>query len=161
MQWQLMGDWGGAGPTDVKVNAILAVAPDADLTKQREALVQRDADARAQALKDRQAAREKYGKTTALSPVIQAVYAAAPDVLALQMHSGKITPSHLSVYALQPGDTTRADDGATILKRGGEEIGYLIGPKHDGLVTFEGFSGDPLLTIEADDPANYTVTSPG
>ena len=160
MQWQMMGDWGGAGPMDVKVNAILAVAPDAGLTKQREALVQRDAEARAQALKDRQAAREKYGKITADSPVIQAVYAAGPDVLALQIHSGRITPSHLSDYAPQPGDTTRADGGATVLKRGGEEIGYLIGPKHDGLVTFEGFAGDPLLTVEADDPANYTMTSP-
>ena len=160
MQWQMLGDWAGAGPTDVRVNAILAVAPDAELTKQRQALVQRDADARAQALRDRQAAREKYARPTALAPVIQALYAAAPDVLAIQIHSGKIAPSHLSAYAPKPGDEAKTHDNGTFLTRGGQEIGYLIGPKHDSLVTFEGFSGDPLLTMEADDPANYAVTSP-
>ncbi len=159
MQWQLLGDWGGAGPTDVKVSAILAVAPDAALQTQREALTQRDADARAQAVKDRQAARAKYGKITPQSPIIETVYAAAPDVLALQIHTGKITPSHLSAYTPQPGDAAKTHDNATFLTRGGQEIGYLIGPKHDGLVTFEGFTGDPLLTAEADDPVNYTIKS--
>ena len=127
MQWQLLGDWGGAGPTDVKVNAILAVAPDAALTKQRTALVLRDDAARAQALKDRQAGRDKYAKTSPLSPVIRAVYAAAPDVLAIQIHSGTITPSHLSAYAARPGDAAKVRDGATFLTRGGQEVGYLIG----------------------------------
>jgi endoglucanase len=159
MQWQLLGDWGGDGPVAVRVTAIVAVAPDAALRMARAALAQKDAEAVARARKDREEARAKYGKTTALSPVVEAVYAAAPDVLALQIHSGKITPSHLSVYTMQPGDTTRVDGVATILTRGGQDIGYLIGPKKDGLVTFEGFSGDPLLTAEVDDPMNYTVRS--
>jgi endoglucanase len=159
MQWQLMGDWGGDGQVDVRVSAILAAAPDAAIIQARQALARKDTDVRAQATQDRQAAREKYGKTTALSPVVEAVYAAAPDVLALQIHSGKITPAHLSRYTPQPGDTTKAHDGATTLLRGGQEAGYLIGPKHDGLVTMEGFAGDPLLTQEADNAANYRVTS--
>ena len=159
MQWQLLGDWGGDGPVDLQVSAILDDAPDTSLVRAREARVQKDTEARAQAQKDRQAAREKYGKVNALSPVIETVYAAAPDVLALQLHSGKITPAHLSAYVPQPGDAAKAQNGATMLVRGGQEVGYLIGPKHDGLVTMEGFAGDPLLTQEVDDAANYTIMS--
>ena len=160
IQWQMMGDWSSDGPTDLRVEAILAVAPDAALRTARAALARKDAEAAAQAKKDREDARAKYAQTTASSPVVEAVYAAAPDVLALRIHSGKITQSHLSVYAKQTGDTTRVENAATILMRGGQDIGYLIGQKRDGLVTFEGFSGDPLLTVEADDRANYTVRSP-
>ena len=113
MQWQLLGDWGGAGPTDVRVNAILAVAPDAALTKQREALVQRDADARAQALRDRQAARERYAKVTASSPVIQAVYAGAPDVLGdpdAQREDHPLAPERLRASAGRRGEDSRQRD---------------------------------------------------
>lgn len=159
MQWQMMGDWGGDGPTDVRVEAILAVAPDASIRQAREALVQRDAAAQAQALQDRQVAREKYGKTTPLSPRVEAVYAAAPDVLALQIQAGKVLPTRLTAYTPQTGDQVKTHDNATFLTRGGQEIGYLVGPKHNGFVAFEGFEGDPLLTTEADDPANYTIRS--
>ena len=160
IQWQMMGDWGGDGPVDVTVEAILAVAPDAAITQARAARAQQEAAALEQAREDREAARAKYGTPTALSPVIQAVYAAAPDVLALQIHTGRITPSRLVPYRPQPGDVQKADSGTTLLVRGGRQIGYLIGPKHDALVTMEGLAGDPLLEAEADDPANDTVRSP-
>ena len=39
----------------------------------------------------------------AQSPVAQAIYAAAPDVLALEIHSGTITPSRLLPYVPQAG----------------------------------------------------------
>lgn len=159
MQWQMLGDWGGDGPVDVRVEAVLTVAPDAALIKARQARTQREGDARAQAQKDREAARAKYGKPTALSPVVQAVYAAAPDVLAIQIHTGKISPMHLDPYTVQPGDERRVKDGTTLLVRGGQEVGHLIGPKKDSFVAYEGFEGDPLLEAEADDPANYTVKS--
>lgn len=159
MQWQMMGDWSGDGPTDLRVEEIVAVAPNAFLRTARQALAQKDAEALAQAKKDREEQRAKYAKTTTLSPVVQAVYSAAPDVIALQIHSGKITPSHLSVYVKQPSDEIKTHDNGTYLTRGSQEIGYLIGQKKDGLVTFEGFAGDPLLTAEADDPTNYTIAS--
>ncbi|MBV9852844.1 MAG: glycoside hydrolase family 9 protein [Armatimonadetes bacterium] len=160
MQWQMMGDWGGDGPVDVRVGAILAVAPDAAIRQARQARAQRDAEALAQAWRDREALRAKYGRRTALSPVVQAVYAAGPDVLALQIHTGRVTPSRLIPYAPRPGESRKAADGATVLVRGGQEVGWLIGPKKDSLVTYEGFVGDPLLETEADDPANYRVSSP-
>ena len=159
MQWQMMGDWGGDGPVDVRVEAILAVRPDAAITQARQARTQRDAAAQAQAQKDRAAARARYGTPTPLSPVVQAVYAAAPDVLALQIHSGRITPGRLEQYAAQPGDERRVKDGMTLLVRGGQEVGHLIGPKKDSFVAYEGFEGDPLLEAEADEPANYAVRS--
>lgn len=159
MQWQLLGDWAGSGPVDIKVNAVLAAPPDAAMQKQRQAQADADAAAAAKTQADKAAAQAKYGTVSALSPVVQAVYAAGPDLLALVIHSGTITPSHLSPYAPQPGDTSKFHDNGLFLSRGGQEIGYLIGPKHDSLVTFEGFSGDPLLTAETDDPANYKITS--
>ena len=158
-QWQLSGDYSGDGPVDLRVSAILAAVPDAVITSARLASVQKDADAQARALRDRQAAREKYGRVSALSPIVETAYAAAPDVLALQISTGTITPARLSRYALMPGDIAKRGDSGTTLIRGGQETGFLIGQKHDGLETPEGFSGDALLTAEADDPANYTVTS--
>ena len=159
MQWQLLGDWGGDGPVDVQVSAIRAAVPDASITQARQASARKDVDVRAQAAKDRQATRAKYGKVTALSPAVEAVYAAAPDVLALQIHTGRIMPAHLSAYVPHPGDIQKKGDNATLLVRGGQEVGTLIGQKHDGLDTPEGFADDPLLTAEADDPANYTIRS--
>ncbi|MGD0091257.1 MAG: glycoside hydrolase family 9 protein [Planctomycetota bacterium] len=163
-QWQMMGDWGGDGAVDVRVLAILAVKPDDNIRKARVALAKQEEEARIQAEKDRQANRAKYAKPTPDSPEIQAVYAAAPDVLALQIHSGKITPCKLSDYQPQPGDVKDDKGGKDRprLKRNGKDLGMLIGPpgKESGLVAFEGFSGDPLLLAEADDAANYKIKSP-
>ncbi|MBC8101513.1 MAG: glycoside hydrolase family 9 protein, partial [Cytophagales bacterium] len=66
---------------------------------------------------------------------------------------------HYEPYLPQAGDTTRADGSAVILKRGGKEIGYLIGVRKDGFVAFETFSGDPLLDDAAENAATYTVQS--
>ncbi len=47
-----------------------------------------------------------------------------------------------------------------ILKRGGEETGWLIGPKRDQLVRYERFVGDPLVFDDVTgDPARFTVRS--
>ena len=99
------------------------------------------------------------GSASAQAPTVEAVYAAAPDLLALQFGAGRVTPSHLTAYVPQPGDMAKTNNGATTLTRGGADVGWLIGPKHDSLVTFEGFTGDPLQTQAADDPASYTVRS--
>jgi endoglucanase len=162
-QWQLIGDWGGDGAVDVRVEAILAVPPDDAIRQARADRVRRDEEARAQAARDREADRARTAQRTPDSPQIEAVYAAAPDVLALQIHTGKITPCTLTDYTPQPGDV-RDDKGGTDpphLLREGKDLGMLIGPrgKETGLVTYEGFSGEPLLLVEADDPANYRVTS--
>lgn len=164
MQWQLIGDWGGDGAVDVRVEAIVAIAPDDAIRQARTDRARRDEEARAQAERDRQADRERYAQRTADSPQVELVYAAAPDVLAVQIHTGRITPCTLTAYEPQPGDV-RDDKGGTDrphLVREGKDLGMLIGPfgKETGLVTYEGFSGDPLLLVEADDPANYGVTSP-
>jgi hypothetical protein len=98
MQWQFMGDWGGDGAIDIQVEAILAVPPNDSIRGLRAERTRRAEEARVQAERDRQAARRQYGKRTADSPEIQAVYAAAPDIIALQIHSGKLTPCRLTDY---------------------------------------------------------------
>ncbi|MGA2033558.1 MAG: glycoside hydrolase family 9 protein [Thermoguttaceae bacterium] len=158
VQWQLIGDWSGEGPVDLRVEAILAVKPNDEIRRARVELVKRDEAARVQAEKDRTAARDKYGKRTADSPRIEALYAAGPDVLALQIRQGKLTPCKLSEYKPLPGDEMNKDHH---LIRKGQDLGMLVGPpgKESGLVAFEGFSGDPLLLAEADDAANFQISS--
>jgi len=162
-QWQLIGDYGGDGAVDVRVEAILAVKPTDEIRAARKALGEKAEAARVQAEKDRQAARAQYAKRTEQSPEIQAVYAAAPDVLAIQIHTGKLTPCRLTEYKPQPGDVRDDKGGKEMphLMRNGKNEGLLIGPvgKETGLVASEGFSGDPLLLAEADDAANYKVRS--
>jgi endoglucanase len=163
-QLQIMGDWGGDGAVDLRVESVLAVQPDETIRTARANRIKHDEEARIQAAKDREADRARYGRRTPDSPQIQAVYAVAPDILALRIHTGRITPCSLTEYRPLPGDT-RNDNGGKDrphLIRGGKDLGMLIGPtgRETGLVTFEGFTGDPLLLAEADDPANYTITSP-
>lgn len=160
IQWQMMGDWNGDGAVDVRVEAILNVKPGAQILQTRAEVAKRDEAARIQAQKERLAAREKYAQHNADSPDLQAVYAAAPDILALQIREGRITaPCKLTEYAKLPGDAMNKDKH---LIRNGKDLGLLIGPpgKESGLVSFEVYSGDPLLLAEADDPANYTISSP-
>ena len=61
----------------------------------------------------------------------------------------------------QAGDETRKDGETVILRRGGKEIGYLLGEKRDGLKYFETFVGDPLLDDPAEAVATYSVVPDG
>ncbi|HEY3330916.1 MAG TPA: cellulase N-terminal Ig-like domain-containing protein [Capsulimonadaceae bacterium] len=160
MQFQLQGDWGGSGPVDVQVLAINSVVPDANLLAARKAKDDRDSAALAQALRDRLADREKYKTLTPQSPRVAEMYAAAPDVLAIRIETGTVILSSETPYVAQPGDVAKPQkSGPQKLARGGKEIGWLIGPKSDGFVPFEGYTGDKLLTVEADDVTNYHVRS--
>jgi len=159
VQWQLIGDWSGDGPVDLRVEAIRMVKPDDEIRKARAEGAKRLEAARIQAEKERMAARARYSRPTPDSPQIEAVYAAGPDVLALQIRQGKLTPCKLSEYKRQPGDVKNKD---VHLIRGGRDRGLLVGPpgRESGLVAPEGYSGDPLLLVEADDAANYKLSSP-
>ncbi|MGO8669970.1 MAG: glycoside hydrolase family 9 protein, partial [Capsulimonadaceae bacterium] len=93
-------------------------------------------------------------------PFIESAYAAAPDVLALQVHEGQITPSHLEPYQPQPGDTTHVGDHKAILVRGGKEIGWLIPDTRNTLVTYEQFDGIALDDDAAGAASTYSISSP-
>jgi endoglucanase len=96
-------------------------------------------------------------------PEVTHISLAAPDILSLTIQAGHVLPSTLSVYVEQPGDMKIERDKQVILKRNGEEVGWLIGNlvkpggKRDHLVTFEKLIGDPLLTTAADKPETYSV----
>lgn len=165
MQWQMTGDWGGDGPVDVRVESILAVPPDAAIKTSRQASVQRAEDARQATLRDQADQRARYGKRGPLSPRVVGVAPVAPDVLSLTIEAGRVIPGSLSRYIPQPGDEKDEKKGANgavqqvILKRGGQEVGWLIGPQRDTLVAYEKLEGDPLLAFLADAPETYTVSS--
>jgi endoglucanase len=89
-------------------------------------------------------------------------------VIGIEIQAGRVIKSTFTPYVKQDGDTTREvrrkNDGGVnelLLKRGGQEIGWLIGPNREWLVTKEKFEGDPLLTFVADDKAEYSVSIDG
>jgi len=108
----------------------------------------------------------QYGKPGPASPEITRVYQVAPDILALTIEAQKVVPSRLEAYRPQPGDEKHIEkwpDGAVrraILVRDGKEIGWLQGRELDQFSNFEGIEGDPFLFFLAEDPANFTITSP-
>ncbi len=163
MQWQLIGDWSGDGALDLRVTAVQRLAADDAQRAARAEVTGRQAQERARASAERQAAAQRYGRRGPTSPVLQRVYAAAPDVLALEIVAGRITPCTLVAYQPLASDTRTPGQGQAPphLMRGGSDVGLLLGPpgREDALMSVEGFSGDPLLLAECDDPANYRVTS--
>lgn len=158
-QWQLQGDWGGDGAVDVEVDSITLAEPDA---KAKQAQVEADKEGaakQAQAKADRDSLYAKYGKRTASSPNVVETYRVAPDIIAVGIQAGKVIIKPYEAYVKQDGDETRKDGEAVILKRGGKEIGYLLGEKRDGLKYFETFVGDPLLDDPTESLTNYSVIS--
>ena len=159
MQWQFGGDYSSDGPVDVEVSGILLVAP-ADAAKAARAeRAKQDAAALEKKRQEQDAKRAQYQRGPN-SPKVTAVYTVAPDILAIAIQAGKVRPGALTQYTPQPDDKQNAlPNKETHLVRGGQEIGWLIGPAHDHLVTFEKLEGDPLLDFVVDDPQTFTVTS--
>ena len=101
------------------------------------------------------------------APHIAGIYTVAPDVLAVVMEAGKVLPSTLAPYVMQTGDSRKEDkDPKSVnglsnvrLVRGGREVGWLIGPKRDTLVTDEALSGSPLDTTPLTKPEAWRITS--
>ena len=159
VQWQLSGDWTSDYPVDVEVRGLLIVAPNAEIRAGRLARAAQEEAARTKQRQEQDALQAKYGKRSLDSPTILSTSLVAPDILALTIQSGKITPGSLTDYKPQTGDEKHPKDKQVLLARGGREIGWLIGPKREHLVAFEQFGGDPLLDFLADKPDTYTVRS--
>ena len=164
-QIQIGGDWAGNKPMDVEVNSIALLAPSAEMLAAR-AEKEKRLLAEAEKLRKEQAAQKaKYVGGTPLSPIVEHVSMVAPDVIAIEIQAGRVILSALTKYEAQTGDEKREkknDKGeieSVILVRGGQEIGWLIGPQRDWLTPYEKYEGDPLLEFEADSAANYSVTS--
>lgn len=164
-QWQLSGDWSGDQAVDVEVQSVEIVPPSGTLVAARAALAKRMDEARQARLREQDDQRARYGKRGPLSPRVVGVAPVAPDVLSLTIEAGRVIPGSLGKYVPQPGDEKdekKGPNGAVqqvILKRGGQEVGWLIGRRRDTLVTYETLEGDPLLTFIADAPETYTITS--
>lgn len=159
-QWQIQGDWSDDAP-DVQVDALLLSMPNDKVKADRAALAKRDEEAREAAKREAEDAKKRYGTRTALSPIVDRVSFAAPNVLAVEIRSGRITPSRLEAYKPRAGDTRKTEGESVKLVRGNEEVGWLIGAQKDGLVTFETFAGDPLLDEPTNNPASYTIQEQG
>ena len=157
-QWQLSGDWSSDEPLAVEVDTIALALPDAIASTARAERERRERDEAEAKKREQLAQAEKFKSGQATSPTVERVSKIAPDVLAIEIQAGRVQASQLSSYAAQPGDTIQGKAGASRkLVRGGQELGWIIGAKNEGLVTFEKLVGDPLLEFLADDPANFTV----
>jgi len=157
-QWQIVGDWSVA-PADLELDAVLLVSPDAAMRTARADAARRVAEEQARVRAARAERRAKYGTRGPNSPAVAGVSLVAPNVVSVAIQAGRVVRGGLSPYVPQPGDTRKTDNQAVRLVRGGQEVGWLIGPKKDHLVTFERLQGDPLLDDVIGEPANYAVTS--
>jgi endoglucanase len=163
-QVQIQGNWDN-GSLNVEVQTVEVVPPDAALRAARAAQAERQQESTQGQQREQADLRDRYGQRNALSPNVEHVSLVAPDVLALTFQAGQVVPSSLTQYSPQPGDEQveqKGEDGRVqqvILKRQGEEVGWLIGPQRDQLVTYETLQGDPLLSFIADEAATYRITS--
>lgn len=164
-QWQIQGNW-DAGALDVEVQNVVAVAPDAAALQARQIKADRERQELERIAREQQQQRENFKPGTPLSPRLAHTSMAAPDILSLEIISGRITRGTIAPYVAEVGDEKEEKKDKTgkvnsiILKRGGQEVGYLIGARRDQLVPFEQFSGDPLLGFVAAEAATYHVYSP-
>ncbi len=157
-QWQFGGDYSSDNPIDIEVSGIVVAPPGEAALAARAEEARNEAAALAQKKQEKAARRERY-KRGPDSPKVQAVYTVAPDLLAITIQAGTVKLGNLTPYVPQSDDKQTKNGADVHLVRGGQEIGWLIGPAHQHLVTYEKLEGDPLLDFVADDRQNFTVTS--
>jgi len=120
-------------------------------------------------------------------PLVRAAYPVKPDVLALTIHAQAVIPGVIQPYARQADDqialsgyripmnlaeATGVKEFVTpemeakgevavfsVVLRGGNPVGYRIGPKQDQLWPFDQLVGAPLDEEWAMNPASYSISS--
>ena len=100
------------------------------------------------------------------APVILHVGAVDRDVLALEIEAQRTERSAVEPYQPMAGDEIKVNKQSGIVRsvqliRNGVPVAYLVGKDRKHVWFFEKLVGDPLDTNRADDPATYTLTSPG
>lgn len=157
-QWQLSGDWSNDEPLAVEVDSIGIALPDAIARSARAERERRERDEAEGKKREQLAQMEKLKPGQATSPTVERVSKVAPDVLAIEIQAGRVQASQLTPYVAQPGDEIQGKAGASRkLLRNKQEVGWIIGAKNEGFVSYEKLSGDALLEFLADDPASFTV----
>ena len=164
-QLQIIGDWAGAKPVDVEVDAVIVQVPTAEVLAARETREKRLAAEAETKRRDRADLLGKYGTRSEKSPAFEHVSAVAPDVLAIEIQAGRLIPGELVLYQSQAGDQRREQKNqggeieAILLERNGKTLGWLVGTNREWLTTYEEVQGDPLLDFLADDAATFGVGS--
>ena len=101
-------------------------------------------------------------------PVLVHIGAVAPDVLALEIQAGRVTPMRQVPYRKEPGDvvtqSTNKQTGEVRemrVTRNRVRLGWLIGRERDVLVLYDQLVGRPLDTSFADRTSSYLIRSAG
>lgn len=159
-QWQLQGDWAGAKPLDVEIDAIvLAAEADVPALAERRARL-RQAEAEAQRKRSEDLAKAKAAVTHgAQSPWIESVYAVAPDILAVAIRAQDVVPGRIEPYTAQAGDKLVKDGRYVLLERGGKRVAKVLGKAQDTLSFNEDIAGDPLLEPLVAEPDTWSLQS--
>lgn len=95
------------------------------------------------------------------SPRITHVGAVAPNLLGITIETGRLIKGQQEPYAKQEGDVVEKPEkyGNGYVRRGGKQIGSLVGPRADIIKFFDRLEGLPLDTAWADKPGSYTISS--
>ncbi|MCY3023343.1 MAG: glycoside hydrolase family 9 protein [Planctomycetota bacterium] len=96
------------------------------------------------------------------APRLSHIDTVAPDVLGITIETGRVIYGKQEPYVKQEGDTTErwGKVGNGWLKRGGKQVGGLVGKDAAILRRFDALDGQPLDTAWADAPASYSISSP-
>ncbi len=159
IQWQIGGDWSSDEPINLEVSEMTLVVPTPEILSQRQARKAADAAELERQRLERLNLRSRYGTRTQNSPKWITTSFLGPDMIALEVVSGRVIRGNLQPYVPESGDHKRIDGPKLFLQRNGKDIGYLIGPKRDQLVNMEQFVGDPVLDEYANDLQQYAVSS--
>ncbi|MGP1372155.1 MAG: glycoside hydrolase family 9 protein, partial [Almyronema sp.] len=93
-------------------------------------------------------------------PRVTQVYVVRPDILAIQIETGKIEKGGQVPYVADVSDRIAQENNGW-LKRDGQLIGAVVGRNKEVLTQFDQFSGEALETEVADQPETYSVTASG
>lgn len=160
-QWHIGGEFGGGKATDMEIEAILLVSEKdvPELAAAREAKA-KQAEAEKQRRMQEIAKAKDAVTHTEDSPWVESVYTVAPDMLAVRIQAQEVTPAHQEPFVRQPGDAVSGEPRKKrVLKRGGKDAAYVIGPQDDTLSFFQGIKGDPLLEPLVTLPETYRISS--
>lgn len=163
-QFQIIGDWSGEA-VDLKLQSLELVAASPELAAARDARAQEQLRAAAARDHSRKELRARLKGGSQDSPAVARVSQVAADVLAIEIHAGRLVGGGHGRYEPAAGDEVREKKNAAgeleamVVVRGGQEYGYLVGPDRKAITLIEHIAGDPLLDFVADEVETWTVTS--
>ncbi|UCD50207.1 MAG: glycoside hydrolase family 9 protein [Phycisphaerales bacterium] len=97
--------------------------------------------------------------TAVASPTVTHGGLAAPDIIEIVVHVGKVNVGVQVPYVKKDSDTLTPRGHRTYVYRDGRKVGVLVGPDQNMLRPLDTFEGEALDISRIGDPSNYWIRS--